>query len=164
MQTKYNWEDHEWKTRTEIISKLVPDGSKVLDMGGGKEHLKKYLRSPKLYKSVDIIKCTRGTVVADLNKEYPVFKTSFDIVIAQGLIEYLESPALFFENAHTYASTLIVTYLEVSSIEAEEKGRVTTIRLGEFRKMLNRSGWKILRKISYTPTHHIYLCNSSYGN
>lgn len=157
----YNWQEHEWKTRTSIIAKLIPPQCSILDMGGGKEHLKKYLRSPKLYRSVDVVKCTKDTVVADFNKnEYPDFKDHFDVVVAQGLIEYLDNPLDFFIQAKDYSSTLVVSYLETGSREAEEKGRVTFITLGEFRKLLAKGGWGIIKRVKHTPNHHIYLCRS----
>lgn len=157
--TDYHWPDHKWKTRARIIANAVEPGGAVLDMGGGLETLRKYLRDPRVYVSVDKVQCTESTIVADFNKgEYPELSEKFDVVVAQGLIEYLDDPAAFLQAAKRYAPKLIVTYLSSASVEAVEKGRVTALSMRDFRALLTAAGWQVSKIKAYAPQHCVFVC------
>lgn len=157
--SEYPWKDHNWKTRAGIIASFIPPGSRVLDMGGGMEYLLQHLDQPGAYASIDKTRCTDRTIVADFNKgEYPVLDQGFDVVVAQGLVEYLTDPADFLQQAKAYAPMMIVTYLDTASAEAKEKGRVSTFSMHDFRRLLAASGWHLQKKIAYTDNHCIFVC------
>jgi hypothetical protein len=123
LKKEYQWRpDAIWEKRMDQISKIIPEGTMVLDLGGGFCHLQERLKNC-YYLSIDIKPWTDLTVVADLNEdEYPELEVSkFNYLVAQGIIEYIKDPADFLEKIKKYGDILLLTYRKTEGMRFSHK-------------------------------------------
>ena len=81
----------DWAARAQFISRLLPPGLSVLDIGCGGMDVERFV-SPKEYIPVDIAARDGRTIVLDLNAE-PLPEDLLarpDVVVALGVLEYVE--------------------------------------------------------------------------
>ena len=108
----FPWGKTVWASRSSIIAAAIQPGAAVIDLGGGLCHLAGMLKKPKRYVSIDKKEWTDRTVVADFNAgEFPDIGT-FDVAVAQGIIEYVDDPLAFLNAIRKYAPILILTHRE----------------------------------------------------
>jgi hypothetical protein len=80
-----------WDERTNLLAKLVPPGSKVIEFGAGRRQLEKLLPSDCSYTPSDLVDRGAGTLVCDLNRR-PLADLSHitpDVAIFSGVLEYI---------------------------------------------------------------------------
>jgi hypothetical protein len=160
IKDKFPWgAGREWKERTQIIASIIPKGVSVLDLGGGFCHLKKYLSywQGLKYLSMDIEEWTDCTIKADFNKgEFPD-RGEWQIIVCQGIIEYIKDPIYFLEKIKKYGETLIITYLDVRRGEAELRGRLNFTPIADFEKVIELE-WEIVMERKIKHGQKIYYC------
>lgn len=160
IKNEYPWgPGREWKTRTMLIASIIPDGSRVIELGGGFCHLEKYLKNSD-YTSLDLKAWTDKTIKADFNNgKFPDIKPEFQIVVAQGILEYIDDPETFLKTAKKYGKILILSYLAGVRCDVEQrKNRITWIELKE---LIERAGWKIAFQRGFSPRQKLYYCTQS---
>lgn len=149
----------EWKARTRAIAKAIPPRCSVLDLGGGFCHLLKYLEECPRYLSLDLKKWTDRTVEADFNAgSYPDLRLRYDVLVAQGIIEYLDDPAEFLERIQRYGSRLLITYRPKECKRPEDSFRLSLAWLD---KALRDAGWKVVFGKHLTPGEVLYYCSTT---
>jgi hypothetical protein len=89
------WRDTEtfddWKERTRLISKLVPEGTCVIEFGVGKRQLEAEIDKKCSYIPSDIVDRGPNTLVIDLNaRPLPDLRTlNLDVAVFAGVLEYI---------------------------------------------------------------------------
>lgn len=149
-KSQWQWGDKKWwPVRARAVASYILPNSNVLDLGSGNNKLAELLQA-KSYVAVDAVAHADGTVVADLNTEYPDFEQRFDYIVVQGLIEYLDQPELFLLKIKKYGDNLIITYLS--------KDPKT---LNAFWALLERQGWRVVTQQNLEPEQNLYVCIKS---
>lgn len=106
------WEnlDRFWPERSEIIVNHIPQGSNVIDLGAGMQQLKEILPNNCTYQAVDLFARDDDTIICDFNQgEFPDIEF-YDVVVCQGLFEYIHDIKSFMTNFKNYSGKLICTY------------------------------------------------------
>jgi hypothetical protein len=159
IKNEFQWgPEREWKTRTKIIADILPDGARVIEMGGGFCHLEKYIKNGE-YISLDLKPWTDKTIVADFNKwQFPELLGLYQFIICQGILEYIEKPERFLNEIKKYGKIMILTYLTDTTHDvADRKNKLT---FNEIREMLEKTGWDILMQsiISISGEQKLFYC------
>ncbi len=119
-------------------------------------YLKKYLKSPTKYISVDKYPLD-NVLVADFNKgEFPQFNLKFDYIVCSGIIEYLTDIKGFLTSIKQYGKILIVSYYHKTPPILVWKNNLT---IEEFEKMLVATRWSVISKQQcLKQQQYIYVC------
>lgn len=150
----YAFFGREWGKRTKRIADLIPPHASVVDLGGGEENLREYLREPGQYVSIDRYPCRPSTLVADFNAgEYPL--VAADYIVAQGLVEYLDRPQEFFTRIRQYGPMLIFTWLDPGVRTAESRNH---FKLPYILRCLRRAGWRVMLSGAIPKHQFIFYC------
>ena len=100
-----------WDERNEIIAALIPENSRVLDIGCGAQTLRKHLRPGCKYQPCDIIKSSPDVIFCDLNSGiYPDIEGAFDYVVCSGVFEYIHKPNEFLGKIPPLGRTILMSY------------------------------------------------------
>jgi hypothetical protein len=152
----YPFDNVLWDSRTKKIAKIIPENSSVIDLGAGKQNLKKFLITPSRYVPIDKFELSPDTIVADFNlDQYPDVEPA-DFMVAQGIIEYLDEPEKFLQRIRKYGDRLVITYREQFGSPGME--RKNSFTFTELIDMLEGAGWKVARSIEFTSRHAIFEC------
>jgi len=155
---EYPW-NTKWDRRSKILSMAIPEGISVIDLGGGMGTLDKYLKNCA-YKSIDLKKWTDETVVADFNKgEFPdIDNATFQMIVCQGVIEYITDPELFLIKIKKYGRNLLITYRQVRADENKHLYK-NNLNNDEFMEMLRLAGWDILFSRTIASSQKLFYCS-----
>jgi len=159
----YIWgETKVWAERATQIAKYLPDNVSVLDVGGGFEHLRKFIKADT-YRCIDCYKATKDTIIADLNKEYPELPEKFQYAVCQGVMEYMKSPFDFLMAMHQYARHMILTYRIAKQKNDEQKIKRNFMSFDQVEELLRVTGWEVLtwqyvEEKPGTQTEKLYYC------
>lgn len=156
---EYPW-NTKWDRRSKILSMAIPDGISVIDLGGGMGTLDKYLKNCQ-YRSIDVKKWTDETITADFNKgEFPdVWDIPiFQIIVCQGVIEYIADPGLFLRKIKKYGRNLLITYRQVRAQENKHLYK-NNLSNEEFVEKLRSSGWDILFSRTIASSQKLFYCS-----
>lgn len=118
-----------WLERYKFISEFIPPNSNILEFGAGRQHILKFIK-PKTYYPFD-------KKEMDLNLSFPIIREPIDIVLAVGLIEYLDDPLSFLKTIKHYSSKAIVTYN--GGNYAKFKNHLSQ---AEFQNLLKETQWQ----------------------
>jgi hypothetical protein len=153
---EYPWgEGKHWGYRCEIIAKQIESGVSLIDLGAGYEGIVSYTNLSR-YVPVDAHKCTERTILADFNKgELPDLDQA-DIILVQGVIEYLYDPFTFLKEVHKYGDKLITTYRQVTGKFHER--RINNFTLGVIEEALEQAGWSIEKRIEIDKMEELFIC------
>lgn len=158
---EYLWGPAEWKRRTQFISKLIPRGASVIDLGGGLCHLYKYLEDCN-YVSLDVDTFTDKTIKADFNAgKYPDIKHPFQYIVAQGVIEYMKKPKDFLRQIKKYGDVLIISYRRY--VPGNWRMERKPMSYAELNTYLEVTGWerlceKALGSDTEGPVEKVIIC------
>lgn len=153
---KYLWV-RRWFSRNEKIAQFIKPNINIIDIGGGFGDIRKY-KNFKKYVSIDIAKWTEDTIVCDLNKDkLPDIDIKFDLILCQGIFEYIKEPDILLRKIQKYSRNAIITYRK--GIRDKKYPRINNYALKDFRKIIKDNGWKIKVKFkSVGSLEEIYLC------
>ncbi len=154
IKSEWPWKNENWPARAKAIAEVIPPESKVLELGGGLCYLKNMI--PNLdYKSIDQKVWTSVTTQADFNKdEFPEMGL-FDLIICQGILEYIESPFNFLNKIHKYGRRLLITYYFGKNNVSSRKNYLSK---DEVFITLIQTGWKVITLRNLGENEIIYLC------
>ncbi|MFZ2152267.1 MAG: methyltransferase domain-containing protein [Minisyncoccia bacterium] len=143
LKKEYPWGDRTpWWKRIKKVAECIPEGSTVIDLGGGMGHILRHIKKCKYYTSIDIKEWTDLTIVADFNKgEYPKVKKS-DWIICQGTIEYMENPKEFLTKIKKYGSNMVITCREGKSTPGPKRN---DLKIDDLFKLLKETGWNVTK-------------------
>jgi len=143
-----------WNIRSKIIAEIFFKNIRVLDIGGGLGNIRKFLNGCK-YTSIDLQKWNKNTIVADMNKESPDIG-KYDVIICQGVLEYIDDINDFLDKINKYGDTLILTY-RVRNKKCPVNRN--DIDLGMIRKSLRSNNWNIEKEVQgMVRSETIYYC------
>jgi hypothetical protein len=86
-----------WDSRTELMARLVPPNTRVLELGAGRQILRHHLHPSCAYFALDLVARTPETIVCDLNsKPLPDLRPGhFDVAVLSGVLEYIHDVSSF---------------------------------------------------------------------
>lgn len=141
-----------WTKRAKAAASLVGQCNYVIDVGGGRGHLKEVLK-PKRYVSIDLDKWTEETVVADLNYGCPILEPC-DTIFCLGVIEYIENPDQFLTELHKYGDDMVISYRLKSEGGMPRQNEFT---FKEFEDTLLWNHWHIVEYKELSSLERVYL-------
>ena len=104
------YEQRMWRKRIVAISAFIDAADKsVMDLGAGSMLLRRLVPDGVTYIPVDYRKNAEDTVVCDFNqKEFP--DRQVDVIVAAGILGYIEDPAWFLDEITSHCRKLILSY------------------------------------------------------
>jgi len=122
-----------WDERTEVLARLVPAGSRVIEFGAGRRQLEKYLPDGCTYIPSDLTDRGPDTIVCDLN-ERPLPDLRYlkpTVAVFGGVLEYVKDVrSVFTWLAETGVHTFVLSFdsmptgLTVCGVLKERKRRL----------------------------------------
>jgi hypothetical protein len=98
------------------------------------------------------------TTVADFNKgEFPD-TGKWEFLVCQGVLEYLDNPEEFLKTIRKYGKILLLNYWFGKSLDERIKDRMEE---GEFRKILEKAGWKVIFEKNVTGAQKLFYCSKT---
>jgi hypothetical protein len=81
----------DWDERSRLIAEMIPAGSRVLDIGAGRQQLRGFLDPSSFYVGSDVVARDAAMLVIDLNaRPLPTLRQfRFDVAVLAGVIEYV---------------------------------------------------------------------------
>jgi len=142
-----------WIARAKLAAQYIPDYSRVLDLGCGAMHLRKFLPPHAIYVGSDLIDRDGATIVCDYNRgEFPSFEVRYDVVTLLGVLEYIEDPKRFFQSLRGYEAHLLFTYTLSDGMSVEYRAS-----LGWVNHLLFEDLMSILMNAGFSPrTVHFF--------
>ena len=135
-----------WHQVAEHAARLVPPGSRVLDLGAGLETLARFLPADCCYTPSDVVSLSSRTVVADLNREeFP--DGEFDVIAALLLLEFIHDVPRLLTEMRRRAPLAIVTYCVRTAEDLEarlERGFVSDFTRNELVLLCQKTGWQVV--------------------
>lgn len=134
-----------WDSRTAMMARLVPPGSKVLEFGAGRLTLKDHLPRGCTYTASDLFPREGIALVCDLNA-HPFPKVpSHDVVFLAGVLAYVwDLPALV-RFLSGIAGTVIASYpgtdLTPGTLARRANGWVNDLSFAELEKIFEEHGY-----------------------
>jgi hypothetical protein len=137
--------DAAWERRAMAAAALIPAGSRVLDIGAGREALSRHLPPDSAYVPADLVARSPRTVVVDLNAgEFP--SGDFDVVTMLGVIEYVHDVGALLAAAATRAPMLVASYCTFTSgpgASRLQRGWLNDLGLSDLLDLLRDAGWHV---------------------
>jgi hypothetical protein len=100
-----------WDDRTKCMAALIPNGSRVIDIGAGAQTLKMHLGEACAYQPCDMVKSSPNCLLCDFNKNiYPEARNNYDYVVISGVMEYIHKPRDFIRKITQYGRLTILSY------------------------------------------------------
>ena len=101
----------DWEERTQLIAKLIPARSRVIEFGAGNRLLERHLPQGSTYVPSDLVDRGEGTVVLDLNRRpLPELGREFDVAVLAGVLEYVQSVPSLLSWLSAQVPMAIVSY------------------------------------------------------
>jgi len=151
--------------RSECAASLIPDNTRVLDIGAGSMELKKHLKAHCTYVPSDIHDRGEGCIVADLNNyEFP--EGQYDWITLIGVLEYVKDIRWVLTRAHEAASNVLVTYNTLENNpnkwSRRKRGWMSHLVNKDLLKLFRDTGWDSVEKPVfdtkiYAEVHEWYI-------
>ena len=149
-------EDPPWDARVQLIAKIIPEGSTVLDVGAGAMTLERYLPVGCEYTPMDIVYTADRTLYADFNsRNVPTLRTCYDYVVCSGVLEYITEVDLFMASVCAWGRRIIISYAAAQGATPDEmRGRIamgwlTHMTLEDLSKLFAKYNLGVLRTLSW---------------
>jgi hypothetical protein len=116
----------EWAERSQLIARLVPKGSRIIELGAGAQLLKTYLHPSCTYYAADLFdRGHENTIVFDLNsRPLPSLKhLKPDVLVLAGVLEYIADVRGFVDWLSDQTKVCIASY-ECASTRQTTLGRI----------------------------------------
>ncbi len=108
--------ENSWEPRSRFAANLIPQGSRILDLGCGKMSIEKYLHPSCTYLPADIVKRDERTLHCDINKGVvPAEINHVDIVLMLGVIEYVFDLPQFLRELAQAKKKIVVSYCDTDT-------------------------------------------------
>lgn len=120
VNSKHKW----WKKRNAVIAEMIQDGMCVIDVGAGKQWLKKLIPNTSEYLPVDCVCGSEDTVVYDFNSSYPAPTLVADVVVCSGVLEYIEDVPKFLRIIKSWGNRAILSYAVMANEDVEHRTNV----------------------------------------
>jgi hypothetical protein len=137
--------DRAWERRVLAAADLIPPGSSVLDLGAGRQALRRHRPAGTTYTPADLFARSPDTVVVDVNAgEFP--RGAFEVVVMLGLLEHVHDVRGLLHTAAEQTSTLVVSYCAMTAWHREvrlEKGWFNDFRLSDLVDLFGETGWDV---------------------
>jgi len=113
LENLYAW----WDTRTEKLARLVPPGSRVLELGAGRRQLERFLDPSCVYFPSDLAAHDSDTIVFDLNvRPLPNLRhIQADVAVLGGVLEYIRDVPSLAQWLSGQARVTVASYDYVKS-------------------------------------------------
>lgn len=149
--------NRKWQYRINTLLPILKNYKSILDLGSGTQGILEYLDVEK-YTGVDMFAWTDDTIVCDFNKYSIPAVGNYDVVLCQGIIEYINDPKKFLTEIQEHSNNLVVTFYENDPPLELWKTPLKTFR--EFEKLLVDVGWRWERVLEIEPKNkqRIYIC------
>lgn len=138
--------DPVWEYGPRCAARLVPPGSRVLDLGAGDEALAAHLPAGCGYTPSDLVPRSARTHVADLNRgELP--PGAFDVVAILATLEFVHDVEALLKALRARAPLSIVSYCGCTSKDLDtrlERGYFTDYTRDEFVLLCQKAGWQVV--------------------
>jgi hypothetical protein len=158
VKEKWPWKARRWwPTRNTFISEMIPQGCSVTDIGGGLSPLTHFLTKGTDYVSLDAENWTDKTVKCDLNSGIIPVVRKAQVVVAQGILEYMDEPEKLLASAMSLSlpkGALIFTY----KMSAPDGMRKNSLPFSEVEAMATNIGWKIVVTKKVSDNEKMYYC------
>lgn len=123
-----------WDERNELIARLIPEHSSVLDIGCGAQTLRKHLGSGCKYQPCDIVQGSSDIIYCDFNSGiYPAVDKLYDYVVCSGVFEYIRKPKEFLAKVSLLGRTMLMSYNPLSAGDSK-LGRLGNNWINHFTK------------------------------
>ena len=101
-----------WDSRTELMARLVPPNTRVLELGAGRQILRHLLHPSCTYFALDLVARTPETIVCDLNgRALPDLRWGhFDVAVLSGVLEYIHDVPSFVDWLAAQVRICIASY------------------------------------------------------
>jgi hypothetical protein len=155
LKTKWPWgKTWHWPVRTKAIADVIPSQSKVIELGGGMCYLKT-IRPDIEYRSIDREAWTALTTVSDFNKgEYPDLPLA-DVIVCQGILEYIDRPDEFLKEIHKYSRRLMISYYIGKNNIAQRKNKFS---YQDLIFKLTQAKWEAVSTRKISEDEVLFLC------
>ena len=140
-----------WTKRNITISKHIPDGTKVLDLGCGAKDLTRYIK-PSVYVGVDYLE-GHADVTRDFNLPFLLPTMEWDFVVISGLIEYLHDLDMFFDCVKHHGKTYIISIWN-NFDTINNPNQLSSV--DEYIQCIKRHFW--ITNEDYWKLHRIFIC------
>jgi len=147
--------------RIKIMAEIIQPNSTVLDIGCGKEALRKYIPNTVKYYGCDLVKRSDDTIVCDFNRGiYPPIKR-YDYVFCSGVLEYINDLEHFLNTIKNYGECLIVSYApKTTDIDDRiRSGWVNHYTYNELVDLFNQLGYWVITETTWKNQNIFYLTN-----
>jgi len=158
---KYPWgKGREWPVRAGVIASAIPHGASVLELGGGFCGLAAKVPGSK-YRSIDLEKWTSLTVVGDLNAnsaDWPAVG-KFDVLVAQGIIEYMDYVGEFLNGILTRygrARSVLIASYRIGKPDGKRRNFMSFV---ELKITMAAAGWDMVFEKAISPGEKIFYCS-----
>lgn len=130
-------------SRLKAVARLIPPGSRLVDIGSAGCRLERYLPEGCAYQPVDVAAVDPRTIVLDLNTD-PLPALEADVAVAIGVLEYIHNIPQFLESLVSIFPRVIVTYYPFDL--APERDRVASgwynaLNQNELLYIARKAGW-----------------------
>jgi hypothetical protein len=149
-----------WHGRNSLLVKHIRPGCSVLDLGSGNQSLRTLLPEGCEYQPCDIVDSGPDVLHCDFNRDvWPRVTKRYDVVVASGVMEYLDRPRDFLAGVVTLGDRVLFTHAfrpdGDATLRRAWKTYLTRDELEAIFKEL-RLRWRLLDTWSLQQPHGIY--------
>ncbi|HTA82477.1 MAG TPA: methyltransferase domain-containing protein [Bacteroidia bacterium] len=158
------WEDIEyfdtaWIHRIKFMSKYIPKGSSVMDLGCGKMWLRDILKEV-IYIPVDYVDRDATTIVCDFNKhQFP--NKSVDVIFVSGCLEYVKDHEWFISEISNHAKKCVISYCTIEAVPniiiRKRRAWVNSLKKEELIKLFNKNGMDIMEDKMFDKANRVFI-------
>ncbi len=142
---------HGWNARAKAIGRRIGGAKFVLDLGAGAQGMKRFVAPGAVYVPADAFPRSSTDLVCDFNEhEYPLSLVGkVDLVVAQGIYEYIWDKWLFLKVLRRFNCRVIIT--AHFSYLASNKLWFTPLTKQTFLKWVARAGFTVSESFAEGP-------------
>lgn len=155
-----------WDERNDIISRNIPAGSSVIDLGSGAQTLRGKLAAGCTYQPCDVVQSSPDILLCDFNRDlYPETNRAYDYVVCSGVLEYIWKPDRFLARLPELGHKILLSYNPRMDGEAVfdrlAKNWVNHLTRQSLEKEFDDAGlaWKLIHQ--RPPNEHLYLLSKA---
>jgi len=150
---KWLFASNNWPTRTAAIAEIIPPEASIIELGAGMCFLHELLPNNP-YTGIDKEFWTDKIIrKADFNAgEFPELG-KFDVIVCQGVLEYIKDLEKFLLAIHKYGRRLILSYYNGPQCPA----RKNKMKFVWLENLLEKTGWLQIRSRNLTLHQRLYL-------